>query len=107
MTEHVSRGGAGLLARYAPLLPLTPETPRLSLAEGSTPLLLSPRLADWVGIAEIHLKFDGANPTGSFKDRGMVLAVAKAVEAGARAVVCASTGNTAASSAADGTRAGM
>jgi threonine synthase len=98
---------SGLLDRYRELLPLTAETPRLSLSEGSTPLLAAPRLAQWVGVAELFLKFDGANPTGSFKDRGMVLAVAKAVERGARAVLCASTGNTAASAAAYAARAGV
>jgi len=104
-----ARGPAkpGLLARYGALLPLSPETPHLSLGEGSTPLLAAPRLADWVGVTELRLKFDGANPTGSFKDRGMVLAVARAVERGARAVLCASTGNTAASAAAYAARAGI
>ena len=97
----------GILARYADLLPIGDATPRLSLAEGDTPLLASPRLAEWVGAAELHLKYEGANPTGSFKDRGMVVAVAKALEAGATTLICASTGNTSASAAAYAARAGI
>jgi threonine synthase len=97
----------GTLERYAPHLPITTATPRLSLGEGSTPLYPAQRLAAWVGVSELYLKFEGLNPTGSFKDRGMVLAVAKAVEAGARAVLCASTGNTAASAAAYAAHAGI
>ncbi|HEY5085799.1 MAG TPA: threonine synthase [Gemmatimonadaceae bacterium] len=97
----------GILARYAEFLPVTAATPRLSLAEGNTPLLSAPRLAEWVGLANLHLKYEGTNPTGSFKDRGMVLAVAKALEAGATTLVCASTGNTSASAAAYAARAGL
>jgi len=97
----------GILARYAEFLPLTARTPRLSLAEGNTPLLAAPRLATWVGADELYLKYEGANPTGSFKDRGMVVAVAKAIEAGATTIVCASTGNTSASAAAYAARAGI
>jgi len=97
----------GVLARYGDYLPLTPATPRLTLHEGSTPLLAVPRLARWVGVEQLYLKFEGANPTGSFKDRGMVVAVAKALEEGAQAVLCASTGNTAASAAAYAARAGI
>jgi threonine synthase len=97
----------GILARYAELLPIGDATPRLSLAEGDTPLLAAPRLAEWVGAAELHLKYEGANPTGSFKDRGMVVAVAKALEAGATTLICASTGNTSASAAAYAARAGI
>jgi threonine synthase len=97
----------GVLARYGRYLPLTAATPALTLHEGSTPLLAVPRLAEWVGVRELHLKYEGMNPTGSFKDRGMVVAVAKALEAGARAVLCASTGNTAASAAAYAARAGV
>jgi threonine synthase len=99
--------GPGILHRWAAELPLTASTPRLSLHEGDTPLIAAPRLAAWVGVRELFLKYEGLNPTGSFKDRGMVLAVAKAVEAGARAVLCASTGNTAASAAAYAARAGI
>ncbi|MSP93092.1 MAG: threonine synthase [Myxococcales bacterium] len=100
---------AGILARWADRLPsLGPATPRLSLGEGATPLVAAPRLAAAIAPGvDLHLKFEGQNPTGSFKDRGMVLAVAKAVEAGAHAIVCASTGNTSASAAAYAARAGL
>lgn len=97
----------GILERFAAHLPLSPGTPRLSLLEGDTPLLPAPRLARWAGVRELFLKVEGLNPTGSFKDRGMVVAVAKAVEEGARAVLCASTGNTAASAAAYAAHAGI
>jgi threonine synthase len=95
-----------LIERYRDRLPVGPETPVVSLGEGSTPLLAAPRLSERYG-AEIWLKCEGLNPTGSFKDRGMTLAVSKALEDGARAVVCASTGNTAASAAAYAARAGL
>jgi threonine synthase len=85
---------------------VSPSTPIVTLGEGSTPLLRAERLPAAAGV-EVWLKFEGANPTGSFKDRGMAIAVAKAVEAGARAIVCASTGNTAASAAAYAARAGI
>jgi threonine synthase len=85
---------------------VSPSTPIVTLGEGSTPLLRAERLSAGPGV-EVWLKCEGANPTGSFKDRGMALAVAKAVEAGARAIVCASTGNTAASAAAYAARAGI
>jgi threonine synthase len=98
---------SGVLARYAEFLPLTARTPRLTLAEGNTPLLTAPRLAEWIGVDKLYLKYEGANPTGSFKDRGMVVAVAKAIEAGATTLVCASTGNTSASAAAYAARAGI
>src|SRR5229473_5946516 len=97
---------APLVERYRDRLPLAPEAPVVSLGEGSTPLLPAPRLSEQLG-AEIWLKWEGANPTGSFKDRGMTVAVTKAVEAGATTVVCASTGNTAASAAAYAARAGL
>jgi threonine synthase len=97
----------GILARYADLLPVGDATPRLSLAEGDTPLLATPRLAEWVGISELRLKYEGANPTGSFKDRGMVVATARAIESGATTLICASTGNTSASAAAYAARAGI
>ncbi len=97
----------GVIARYADLLPLTAKTPRLTLHEGATPLIPAPRLARWIGVEELFLKFEGLNPTGSFKDRGMVVAVAKALEAGAHTILCASTGNTAASAAAYAARAGL
>ncbi|MEO9226797.1 MAG: threonine synthase [Gemmatimonadaceae bacterium] len=97
----------GVLARYGQYLPITNATPRMSLSEGDTPLLRAPRLAEWIGLADLHLKYEGANPTGSFKDRGMVVAVAKAIEEGASTIICASTGNTSASAAAYAARAGI
>src|SRR2546421_11076159 len=93
--------------RYASYLPVTERTPRLTLGEGNPPLVRARSLERETGLAEIWLKVEGQNPTGSFKDRGMVVAVAKALEAGARMVLCASTGNTAASAAAYAARAGM
>ncbi len=95
-----------MLERYRDALPVSPSTPIVTLGEGSTPLLRAGRLSAGPGV-EVWLKCEGANPTGSFKDRGMAMAVAKAVEAGARTVVCASTGNTAASAAAYAARAGI
>lgn len=96
----------GVLAAYKDFLPLTPQTPALTLYEGGTPLLPAPNLSRLVG-AQVFLKYEGVNPTGSFKDRGMVVAVAKAVEEGAKAIMCASTGNTSASAAAYAARAGL
>lgn len=94
----------GLLHHYAPYLPVTEKTPRLTLYEGNTPLVPLSTLSDLWDV-ELYAKVEGANPTGSFKDRGMVVAVAKAVEEGSRAVICASTGNTSASAAAYAARA--
>jgi threonine synthase len=96
-----------LLDRYRRFLPISEATPDLSLGEGATPLIRAERLGREIGAPNLHLKIEGQNPTGSFKDRGMVLAVAKALESGARAVVCASTGNTSASAAAYGASAGL
>ncbi len=96
----------GLIERYRERLPFAPEDPVVSLGEGSTPLILAPRLSERAG-AEVWLKLEGLNPTGSFKDRGMTCAVSAAVREGAHAVVCASTGNTAASAAAYAARAGL
>jgi threonine synthase len=107
VTDPGGGGRRGVLARYASFLPVTPATPALTLLEGDTPLLHVPRLARWVGVDELWVKFEGTNPTGSFKDRGMVVAVAKAVERGIETVLCASTGNTAASAAAYAARAGL
>ena len=90
----------GILHRYRDRLPVTDATPMFCLGEGETPLVLSRRLAERVGCERLFFKLEMCNPTGSFKDRGMVVAVAKAVEEGARAVLCASTGNTSASAAA-------
>jgi len=95
-----------LIERYRDRLPLEQGDPVVTLNEGSTPLIHSPRLSERVG-AEVFLKFEGANPTGSFKDRGMTVAVSRAKGAGAEAIICASTGNTAASCAAYAARAGM
>jgi threonine synthase len=97
----------GLLRAYGALLPLTEQTPRLSLGEGHTPLIRARALERRTGMRRVLLKLEGCNPTGSFKDRGMVLAVAKAAEGGARAVICGSTGNTSASAAAYAARAGL
>jgi threonine synthase len=96
-----------LFDRYPSFLPASDSTPRLTLGEGDTPLLAATRLAEIVGCRQLYLKCEGMNPTGSFKDRGMVMAVAKAIERGARAVLCASTGNTAASAAAYAAAAGL
>jgi threonine synthase len=95
-----------LIDRYRERLPVSDATPIVSLGEGSTPLLPAPRISRRLGV-ELHLKWEGANPTGSFKDRGMTVAISRAVEAGAQAVICASTGNTAASAAAYAARAGL
>jgi len=90
----------GVLVKYKDFLPITSKTPLFSLGEGDTPLVRCPNLEKETGCGELYLKLEGCNPTGSFKDRGMVVAVAKAVEAGSRALMCASTGNTSASAAA-------
>jgi len=95
-----------LIDRYRDALPFGPDDPVVSLSEGSTPLVLAERVSERVG-CEVWLKIEGANPTGSFKDRGMTCAVSAAVREGAEAVICASTGNTAASAAAYAARAGL
>jgi threonine synthase len=96
-----------LIERFRGRLPVSATTPVVSLGEGSTPLLAAPRLAEAIGLRELWLKWEASNPTGSYKDRGMTLAVSKALEEGAEAVLCASTGNTAASAAAYAARAGL
>ncbi|HEV2038378.1 MAG TPA: threonine synthase, partial [Candidatus Eremiobacteraceae bacterium] len=96
----------GVLAHFHDRLPLTAATPMLSLGEGDTPLVRAAALEHETG-CEVWLKLEGCNPSGSFKDRGMVVAMAKALEAGSRAVICASTGNTSASAAAYAARAGI
>ena len=101
-----SRQWRGLLTEYRERLPVTDATPVVTLREGGTPLINSERLSERTG-CDVWLKFEGANPTGSFKDRGMTLAISKAVEAGAKAVICASTGNTSASAAAYAAKAGL
>lgn len=95
-----------LIERFRDRLPVSASTPVVSLGEGSTPLLAAPRLSERLGI-ELWLKWEASNPTGSYKDRGMTVAVSKALEDGAEAVICASTGNTAASAAAYAARAGI
>ncbi len=90
----------GVLYRYKDFLPITPKTPLFSLGEGDTPLVKCDQLAQEIGCGELYLKLEGCNPTGSFKDRGMVVAVAKALEEKSQAIMCASTGNTSASAAA-------
>ncbi len=98
----------GLINRYKEYLPVTETTPIVTLNEGNTPLIKAENLAKKIGLeANIYLKFDGCNPTGSFKDRGMTMAVTKAKEAGSHAIICASTGNTSASAAAYGAKAGL
>src|SRR6266480_656365 len=99
-------GWRGVIEEYRSYLPVTEGTPVVTLLEGGTPLLPAPRLSERMG-ATVWLKYEGLNPTGSFKDRGMTMAISKAVEDGAKAVVCASTGNTSASAAAYAARAGL
>jgi threonine synthase len=96
-----------LVDRYREFLPVTETTPSLSLGEGFTPLVRLDRIGAELGVANLYAKVEGANPTGSFKDRGMVVAVSKAVEEGASAIICASTGNTSASAAAYAAAAGI
>src|ERR1700676_3992781 len=101
-----ARSWRGVIEEYRQFLPVSDATPVVTLLEGGTPLLPAPRLSARVG-GRVFLKVEGANPTGSFKDRGMTVAISKAVEEGAKAVVCASTGNTSASAAASAARAGL
>lgn len=96
----------GVLAAYKEFLPLTEKTPLITLLEGNTPLIPAERLSRELGL-KLYFKYEGLNPTGSFKDRGMVMAVAKALEAGSRAIMCASTGNTSASAAAYAAHCGL
>lgn len=96
----------GIMERYASFLPINEQTPQLTLYEGETPLLFAEKLSAELDV-ELYVKWEGANPTGSFKDRGMVMAVAKAVEEGSQAIMCASTGNTSASAAAYAARLGL
>jgi len=97
----------GVLNKYRDFLPVTANTPLITLGEGDTPLIRSLSLEKELGCGELYFKFEGCNPTGSFKDRGMVVAVAKAVESNSRSIICASTGNTSASAAAYGARFGL
>jgi threonine synthase len=97
----------GIMERYADRLPITERTPRITLGEGSTPLIRSSRLGPSLGLDALYFKYEGLNPSGSFKDRGMVVATARAMEAGAQILVCASTGNTSASASAYAARCGL
>jgi threonine synthase len=107
-TTTKSQRSGGVIKRYREFLPVSPATPIISLGEGSTPLIYSPRLSERVGRGcEVFVKNEGVNPTGSFKDRGMTVAVSKAMERGTTALICASTGNTSASAAAYAARAGI
>ena len=107
-TTTKSQRGGGVIERYREFLPVSPATPIISLGEGNTPLIYSPRLSERVGRGcEVFIKNEGVNPTGSFKDRGMTVAVSKAMERGTTALICASTGNTSASAAAYAARAGI
>jgi threonine synthase len=101
-----ARAWRGLIEEYRDRLPVTDRTPVVTLLEGGTPLVPALRISEITG-CEVRLKVEGANPTGSFKDRGMTMAISKAAEDGAKAVICASTGNTSASAAAYAVRAGM
>ncbi|MDD5496784.1 MAG: threonine synthase, partial [Candidatus Omnitrophica bacterium] len=96
----------GIIEKYRKFLPVTEKTPVVTLKEGGTPLLYARRISEEAGEGvEVYLKYEGLNPTGSFKDRGMTLAISKAIEEGSKAVMCASTGNTSASAAAYSARA--
>ena len=106
MTLQGAHQWRGLIEEYRQRLPVTAATPVVTLCEGGTPLVYACVLSEMTGCS-VWLKYDGANPTGSFKDRGMTMAISKAAEAGARAVICASTGNTSASAAAYAVKAGM
>src|SRR5438477_9896611 len=107
-TTTKSQRGGGVIERYREFLPVSPGMTIISLGEGNTPLIYSPRLSERVGRGcEVFVKNEGVNPTGSFKDRGMTVAVSKAMECGTRALICASTGNTSASAAAYAARAGI
>lgn len=98
----------GIIEEYREFLPVSDKTPVITLKEGNTPLIKAVNLQKKAGLdLDLYLKFDGMNPTGSFKDRGMTMAISKAVEAGSKAVICASTGNTSASAAAYAARAGI
>src|SRR6187401_3341218 len=106
--ESANGRGRGVIERYRAYLPGSAAAPVVSLGEGGTPLIFSPRLSEKVGRgSEVFVKYEGLNPTGSFKDRGMTVAVSKAVEQGVAVVICASTGNTSASAAAYAARGGL
>ena len=107
-TTTKSQQSRGVIERYREFLPVSPWTPIISLGEGNTPLIYSVRLSECVGAGcDVFVKNEGVNPTGSFKDRGMTMAVSKAIERGTKALICASTGNTSASAAAYAARSGI
>src|ERR1043166_6788649 len=105
-TTTKSQRSRGVIECYREFLPVSPATPIISLGEGNTPLIYSPRLSERIGHA-VFVKNEGINPTGSFKDRGMTLAVSRAVERGTTALICAATANPSASAAASAARAGI
>ena len=108
VTRQRHQGWNGLIDAYRDYLPVSDRTPIVTLNEGNTPLIPAPAIAARIGRqVKVYVKYDGLNPTGSFKDRGMTMAVSKAKEAGAEAVICASTGNTSAAAAAYAARGGM
>ncbi len=108
MHKPVAQRWEGLIEAYRPYLPVTDSTPVVSLCEGNTPLIPVPSISAEIGRGvQVYIKYDGLNPTGSFKDRGMTMAVTKAKEAGAKAIICASTGNTSAAAAAYARRGGL
>src|ERR1044071_9408286 len=106
MHAETTTSKLGVIARYREYLPVTESTPIVSLGEGTTPLVFCPRLSERVGHT-VFVKNEGVNPTGSFKDRGMTVAVSKSIERGTKALICASTGNTSASAAAYAARGGI
>src|SRR5262249_56780918 len=107
-TTTKSQRSGGVVEHYREFLPISPATPIISLGEGNTPLIFSAGLSERVGRGcEVFVKNEGVNPTGSFKDRGMTVAVSRATDRGVRALICASTGNTSASAAAYAARAGI
>lgn len=97
----------GVIKEYEDFLPINDKTPLITLNEGNTPLIYSKKIGDKLGGIKLYFKYEGLNPTGSFKDRGMAIAVAKAIESGSKAIMCASTGNTSASAAAYAARSGI
>ena len=106
--NYTKKKWPGLINAYRQHLPVSSKTPIISLNEGNTPLIFSQSLSDLIGNdTKVYLKFDGLNPTGSFKDRGMTMAISKAKEEGSKAVICASTGNTSAAAAAYASRGGL
>ena len=108
MAAAEGRAWPGVIEAFRDFLPVSDRTPVVTLKEGGTPLVEAPRLAEAIGFpGRLYLKYEGMNPTGSFKDRGMTVAVSKAVEEGARVIACASTGNTSAAAAAYAARAGI